>query len=52
METKRRVYEATVLSVLLYGAETWPIEAKSVRRLSGFHNRCNGSGGNAYPRDS
>ena len=40
METKRRVYEAAVLSVLLYGAETWSIKAESVRRLSGFHNRC------------
>ena len=40
VETKRRVYEAAVLSVLLYGAETWSIKAESVRRLSGFHNRC------------
>ena len=40
METKRRVYEAAVLSVLLYGAEAWSIKAKSVRYLSGFHNRC------------
>ena len=38
--TKRRVYEAAVLSVLLYGAETQSIKAESVRRLSGFHNRC------------
>ena len=40
VETKRRVYEAAVLSVLLYGAETWSIKAESVRRLSGFHHRC------------
>ena len=40
VETKRRVYEATVLSVLLYGAKTWSIKAESVRHLSGFHNRC------------
>ena len=38
--SKRRVYEATVLSVLLYGAETWSIKAESVRRLNGFHNHC------------
>ena len=61
VETKRRVYEATVLSVLLYGAEMWSIKAESVMRLSGFHNRCirtimgvpsSSSGGNAYPQDS
>ena len=40
VETKRKVYKAAVLSVLLYGAETWTIKAGSVRRLSGFHNRC------------
>ena len=40
VETKRRVYEAAVLSVLLYGAETWSIKAESVRRLRSFHNRC------------
>ena len=26
VETKRRAYEAAVLSVLLYGAETWSIK--------------------------
>ena len=40
VETKRKVYRAVVLSVLLYGAETWTIKAESVRRLSSFHNRC------------
>ena len=40
VETKRKVYKATVLSVLLYGMETWNIKAHSVRRLNGFHNRC------------
>ena len=39
-ETKRKVYESVVLSVLLYGAETWTIKAGSLRRLNGFHNRC------------
>ena len=36
VETKRKVYRAVVLSVLLYGAETWTIKAESVRCLSGF----------------
>ena len=40
VETKRKVYKAVVLSVLLYGAETWAIKAESMRRLSVFHNRC------------
>ena len=38
--TKREVYKATVLSVLLYGTETWAIKAHSLKRMSGFHNRC------------
>ena len=38
--TKREVYKATVLSVLLYGAETWAIKSHNMRQLSGFHNRC------------
>ena len=39
-DTKRTVYRAAVLSVLLYGAETWAVKANSLRHLSGFHNRC------------
>ena len=39
-ETRRKVYRATVLSVLLYGAETWTIKAESLQRLNAFHNRC------------
>lgn len=38
--TKRVVYKATVLAVLLYGAETWTLKAEHVRRLTSFHNRC------------
>ena len=38
--TKRAVYKATVLAVLMYGAETWTLKAKQVRRLTTFHNRC------------
>ena len=38
--TKRQVYRAVVLSVLLYGAETWVLKAQHVKRLNSFHNRC------------
>ena len=38
--TKRQVYRAVVLPVLLYGAETWTLKAQHVRRLNSFHNRC------------
>ena len=38
--TKRQVYQAVVLSVLLYGAETWLLKAQHVKRLKSFHNRC------------
>ena len=40
VETKRVVYKAAVLYILLYGAETWAIKAESLRRMHGFHNRC------------
>ena len=33
-------YQATVLAVLLYGAETWTLKAAHVRCLTTFHNRC------------
>ena len=38
--TKRRVYEACVLSVLLYGAECWTLLCKHLNRLNAFHHRC------------
>ena len=31
--TKRAMYRATVLSVLMYGADTWTLKAEHVRRL-------------------
>ena len=40
VETKRKVYKAVVLSVLLYVTETWAIKVESLRRLTSFHNRC------------
>jgi hypothetical protein len=38
--TKMRIYNASVLSVLLYGSETWPLSTTQGRRLMGFDNRC------------
>ena len=36
LETKLRVYHASVLSVLLYGSECWPISTSLCSRLSAF----------------
>ena len=36
--TKRHVYCAVVLCVLLYGAKTWTLKAKEARKLNSFHN--------------
>ena len=38
--TKKVVYQAVVLGVLLYAAETWPAKQRDIRRLEGFHHRC------------
>ena len=35
--TKRLVYKAAVLSILLYGAETWTLKAPQIRQLNSFH---------------
>ena len=40
LATKRAVYRAVVLAVLLYGAETWIMKAVHTRRWNSFHNRC------------
>ena len=40
LATKRAVYRAVVLAVLLYGAETWTMKAVHTRRLNSFHNHC------------
>ena len=37
---KRKVYEAVVLGVLLYGIETWNITAGVITKLERFHSRC------------
>ena len=33
------IYNACVLSVLLYGSETWPLSATEAKHLAGFDNR-------------
>ena len=38
--TKRRVYDACVLSILFYGCECWTPLKKHLRRLNTFHHRC------------
>lgn len=38
--TKVQVYEACVLSILLYGCESWPSYSHQERRLNAFHMRC------------
>ena len=37
--TKRRVYEACVLSILLYGSECWTPLRRHLNRLNAFHHR-------------
>ena len=38
LATKRVVYRAVVLAVLLHGAETWMMKAVHTRCLNSFHN--------------
>ena len=40
LHTKLRVYRACVLSVLLYGSETWTITYPLMRKLKAFHMLC------------
>ena len=40
LRTKKMVYEACVLSVLLYGAECWVPLRRHRRRSNSFHNWC------------
>ena len=35
-----RVFRTMVMSVLLYGAETWSIIQKDLRKLKTFHMKC------------
>ena len=36
---KIRLYEALVMSILLYGAETWPMTVANMKRLEAAHHR-------------
>ena len=40
VETKRKVYQACVLSILLYGSECWTPLQRQLRKLDSFHHRC------------
>ena len=40
VNTKLRVYQACVLSILLYGSESWTIYAGQEKQLNSFHLRC------------
>ena len=40
MATKRRIYNACVLSVLLYGAECWIPLRRHEKKVNTFHHRC------------
>ena len=40
LHTKRVIYEACVLSVLLYGAECWIPLRKHLQKIDTFHHRC------------
>ena len=37
---KMKVYQACVLSTLLYSSEAWTLYARQERRLNTFHMRC------------
>ena len=37
---KKNAYEGLVLSILLYGCETWSLTKQQLNRLQMFHNRC------------
>ena len=38
--TKMRIYQACVLSTLLYGSESWTLYSRQEHRLNAFHLRC------------
>ena len=38
--TKRRIYNACVLSVLLYGSECWVPLRRDLKKLNSFHHKC------------
>ncbi|KAG7503735.1 hypothetical protein JOB18_043998 [Solea senegalensis] len=38
-KTKLRIYNSAILSILLYGSETWPLHKSLASRLDGFDSR-------------
>jgi len=40
LKIKGKVYESLILSILLYGSESWCLTEESYRWLCSFHNRC------------
>ena len=40
LRTKMNIYNATVLSILLYGSETWTITKVDSNKLDAFHHKC------------
>ena len=40
LQTKMKIYNAVVISTLMYGAETWATTRKQEQRLDGFDSRC------------
>ena len=40
LRTKRMVYRAAVLGVLLYGAETWASKRGTIQKVETFDSRC------------
>ena len=40
IRTKMAVYNACIISTLLYGSETWTTHARQEKRLNSFHLRC------------
>ena len=39
-QTKFKLYKSLVISILLYGCETWTILAEAERRIQAFKNKC------------
>ncbi len=40
LTTKKKIYQACILSVLLYGSECWIPLNKHISKLNSFHHRC------------
>lgn len=40
LRTKMGIYNATVLSILLYGSETWTLTKVNSNKLDAFHHKC------------